>query len=305
MIEKSSYVASNGFGHEEWLFNFGWLQQSGGSEWYKYGFLQPIGKYREAYEGKSFDVLLYAIAPNQTRVAVAIIENLLVPPIAELTRAVRHMRAQGWIADMKSDLNALGLSSEPLKGRPEHFINIKFRPADVCFFEQPHLLERSHKTYKSNRYQPLDLDELPTAERRGKKKEGPITIPAKPSVTYSAAHSKMQNALYDHLCEQHGKSFVHYEADFVDLSVTIDGTTTFFEIKTANTAKACVREAIGQLLEYGYYPGEERASKLIVVGDQELRPDDHAYIVYLRNKFSLPIFYGQWSWEKKKLLVHA
>ena len=44
-----SYVRQNGFGHEEWLFNFSWLQPGpiGTSTKFKYGFLQPIGKYRD------------------------------------------------------------------------------------------------------------------------------------------------------------------------------------------------------------------------------------------------------------------
>lgn len=57
-----SYVAENGFGHEEWLFNFSWLLTGGhfaGNTPYLYGFLQPIGKYYSKYKGKIFSALLY------------------------------------------------------------------------------------------------------------------------------------------------------------------------------------------------------------------------------------------------------
>ena len=49
-----SYVRENGFGHEEWLFNFAWIQPlpTDSDRHVKYGFLQPIGKYRSTYEGK-------------------------------------------------------------------------------------------------------------------------------------------------------------------------------------------------------------------------------------------------------------
>src|SRR5439155_11622950 len=40
----------------------------------------------------------------------------------------------------------------------------------------------------------------------------------------------------------------------------------FFDVKTEPTVKLCIRAAVGQLLEYSYYPSEERATNLIVVG---------------------------------------
>ena len=80
----NSYVHVNGFGHEEWLLNFAWLQPGpkGIAGLFRYGFLQPIGKYRSKYEGKSFDVFLYTIAPNGKRLAIGIIRNLFVLSIS-------------------------------------------------------------------------------------------------------------------------------------------------------------------------------------------------------------------------------
>ena len=51
---KNSLAARLGFGLEEWLFNYEWLIDG-----HKYGFLQPIGKYIQTYEGHSFSALLY------------------------------------------------------------------------------------------------------------------------------------------------------------------------------------------------------------------------------------------------------
>ena len=36
------YAGKNGFGHEEWLFNFSWIADDG----FHYGFLQPVNKVR-------------------------------------------------------------------------------------------------------------------------------------------------------------------------------------------------------------------------------------------------------------------
>jgi hypothetical protein len=63
------------------------------------------------------------------------------------------------------------------------------------------------------------------------------------------------------------------------------------KIKIAPTAKSCIRQALGQLLEYGLYPDHQRAEKLVVVGDGKATPEDLAYLGYLRKKFGLPIYY--------------
>ncbi len=89
--QGGTYVRENGFGLEEWLFNFSWLQPGpkGIPGAFRYGFLQPIGKFRSKYHGQYFNVFLYAVAPNKKRVAVATIRQLYVPMDEEL-KAARH-----------------------------------------------------------------------------------------------------------------------------------------------------------------------------------------------------------------------
>jgi hypothetical protein len=81
----SSYVQTNGFGHEEWFFNFAWQQPGppGDTEKYRYASLQPIGKYYEKCEGETFNVFLYTITPDRKRLTIATIEDLFVPVCTE------------------------------------------------------------------------------------------------------------------------------------------------------------------------------------------------------------------------------
>jgi hypothetical protein len=44
----------------------------------------------------------------------------------------------------------------------------------------------------------------------------------------------------------------------------------FYEIKTAHSPRACLRQALGQLLEYSFWPGSQEAARLIVVGETPL-----------------------------------
>jgi hypothetical protein len=61
----------------------------------------------------------------------------------------------------------------------------------------------------------------------------------------------------------------------------------FYEIKTAGSVRQCLREAIGQLLEYAFWPGATRPTKLIVVGEPPPTKELDAYLETL-NAF-LPI----------------
>lgn len=312
---RGSYAATSGFGHEEWLFNFAWLHpsQNGGPAKFKYGYLQPIGKHRDKYERKSLNILLYTVAPNRQRIAVAKMEDVFVPTLRELKFAVDLMRRRGWLHEMKADLQTLKLSSSLVEASAEYIFNVRFEPSKVTFFEPPITLSRGHPTYRINRYQLLNWDgKLPlttTASGRVSKTKGgkprsedERTRAGIAGTTFSPRHVKLQNALYDHLCSLHGKKGVFYEKNFVDLTLETDLEVIYFEIKIALTARACIRQAVGQLLEYGFYPNEKRASKLVIVGDGEPSADDREYLSYLRGEFELPLHYRQWSWESARLL---
>jgi len=57
--------------------------------------------------------------------------------------------------------------------------------------------------------------------------------------------------------------------------------------------RACIREAIGQLLEYAFWPGAQEAIHLTVAGESPLDPDGDDYLRQLRDRFGLPIDYQQ------------
>jgi hypothetical protein len=305
-----AYVRENGFGHEEWLFNFSWLQPGprGVSGRFRYGFLQPIGKYHNKYQGQFFDVFLYTVTPNKLRMAVGIIKKLYVPLDDEIGSAHRYMRKKGWLDEMKADVSGIGLSYRGLTGDPANLINIRFRQSDVEFFEPRFILPKNHVTYRMNRYQPLDWSGLAPSPRAttahssprkdGKRRSEQDRVrSAIESTVYSPQHVKLQNALFDYLCARFGQKFVNYEKGYVDLQLRQGGVQTLFEIKIAPTAKSCIRQAIGQLLEYDLYPDRKRSSKLVVVGDGPATEYDEVYLQHLRKKFGIPISYRRWNWE--------
>jgi hypothetical protein len=110
-------------------------------------------------------------------------------------------------------------------------------------------------------------------------------------------HSKIQNKLRELLEEKHGKENVSIENPFlgnlIDAVVNQNSKYLFFEVKTANSAKSCIRQAIGQLFEYAYWPGFRNADGLIIVGEHPLLENDQKYLQFLNTEFSIPLSYMQ------------
>jgi hypothetical protein len=74
------------------------------------------------------------------------------------------------------------------------------------------------------------------------------------------------------------------------------------QIKPSIPARACVREALSQLLEYSFWPGSQEAESLIIVGERPIDFEIRRYLNRLQTQFSLPIEYQQFDLEKGRLL---
>jgi len=119
---------------------------------------------------------------------------------------------------------------------------------------------------------------------------------AEKTLNIDLLHNNMQEALYKKLSNTFGSENVGTEIPSgidtsVDVVVRHKKDFWFYEIKTAPTAKSCIRQAIGQLLEYSYWPENQRASKLIVVGKAKPDTQTKLYINTLSQKLSIPISY--------------
>lgn len=114
-------------------------------------------------------------------------------------------------------------------------------------------------------------------------------------------HSDIQNALYDYLKARYPGQIVGAEKQCVDLHVDFGDKYWLYEIKTAWTAKKCICEAMGQLLQYAYWPDREGPERLIIVGEPALTEDAAKYMAGLRKRFSLNIYYQKFDTENKIL----
>ena len=147
-------------------------------------------------------------------------------------------------------------------------------------------------------------EETPTEFQPGltRKKSGTTVNVTERRLNKALRHNDIQYALGQHLIRQYGKDSVQDEyatrnRTKVDLAVRQGDEFTYYEIKIGETARHCIRQAIGQLLEYSYWPKACRAVRLIVVGEPTLDSDGKNYLRYLRKEFGLPIYYQQFALE--------
>ena len=113
----------------------------------------------------------------------------------------------------------------------------------------------------------------------------------------SLRHRQIQEELHRIMVERYGASRVRHEhptasGGRIDLRVEPEqDAVVYYEIKTAGSAAACVREALGQLLEYAQWPGAEDVDRLVVVGEHPATLDTTRYLAALQDQYGLPLSY--------------
>ncbi|MBT9526764.1 MAG: hypothetical protein IV105_16025 [Rhizobacter sp.] len=130
------------------------------------------------------------------------------------------------------------------------------------------------------------------------KKTGVVPIAAsKAGGRAELLHNELQTALDSALVGKYGRDAVGTEqkaggGTSIDLVVKTASECWFYEIKVAKTVKACIRQAIPQLLEYAYWRKDSNvADKLYIASKFKLTKDAEEYLDLLRKRFNLPLYY--------------
>ncbi|MBK8725843.1 MAG: hypothetical protein IPL96_07225 [Holophagaceae bacterium] len=111
-------------------------------------------------------------------------------------------------------------------------------------------------------------------------------------------HKEIQVALYHLLVAEFGAEKVDAEhhikgLGYVDIAALTANGWVYYEIKVAQDLKSCIRQALGQLLEYGYWAHAGRCERMVIVSRFPLDEDGQAYLALLRQKYNLPLEYRQ------------
>jgi len=126
------------------------------------------------------------------------------------------------------------------------------------------------------------------------------------TVEKSLRHNQIQPALFGYLKSIYGDGVSGEQptsdGTYIDVAVRQGSDYIYYEIKTGLSAQSCIREALGQLLEYSYWPGGQSADQLVIVGEPPLDDNARAYLETLRRQFSLPVKYKQFNMNLGRLV---
>ncbi len=304
---NSDFKSIYKYGHEEWLFD-----RSRIIDGYQYGFIQPLSLKTKKHVNNIYNISLYTSDYSEKRYFVGEIKNVECIS-AELSQEIYlEYKKRGWYDEMVQDLKKIGANYKMfMQLTAEKFLNIRFKYSDVQLEDELMLIADDDPNITAPRYKLLPKisdfileKESGDFEDQGNKKNTSIrrriTIA---DSEFNPYHDKMQNEIFELLkvCGEYDNKQVFIEKGRVDLKAkTKSGEWHYFELKT-DSPKISIRKAMGQIIEYAFYPNKNRAKKLIIVSDSEPNTNDKQYIQFLRVKYNLPLFYRWYSFEKNEL----
>ena len=196
--------------------------------------------------------------------------------------------------------------------KPHEYFNVRFNPKYARLIKPYEKVENFDRTIGTYHYQfirdkskDLSKDNENDKKRNFKFKYGKsekslerrVSLRQKKIVQSEPLHDSIQEILYNHLVNIHGVKNVGMETDTglatrIDVSVNTDDGLILYEVKSYPSVMITIRAALGQLLEYAYYPSPiQNLKELIIVSHIPIEKVDKEYLEFLRNKTSLKIFY--------------
>lgn len=309
-VYSGAYEANTGYGHEEWLFDKTTIING-----YHYGFLQSLNLETNKHVGKMYNMSLFTVNNLGKKYEVGTIQNVECISKDLSSEVYSIYESKGWLKRMEDDL--LNVNADVKKFRQttsDQFFNIRFQFRNVIVNDE--LLEISDddvnittnhfkllpKKTDSIKFNSIEIDLSEDPDDRAHSGNLKNTDKRKKTFNteceYDPYHDMMQNCLFNLLSTGlEGYKNVKIEKGRVDIKArTPAGNWHYFEIKT-DSSKLSIRKALGQIMEYAYFPCSERAERLIIIADEEPNDDEIQYLQFIRQKFRLPVYYRAFDIE--------
>ena len=325
---------AGGWGAEEWLFDFARLLDG-----YHYAYLTPIRGGAEKHEGAVYNIRLYShngLTGEYFHVGQLCGAEVLTQ--AQIEEATNRYRERKWLREMGSELLDVGVENNMTADVMGPF-NIRFRPGDVKrpnTSDGMELIEDVSEWTDSHHYVLLedvraeegwdeesieggegddeeddasddDDEELDLKSDAADKYKGLRKRRIRPAVIeLPSLHDQVQDSLMHYLKKKYPKQVVGSEVRLKRHGTRIDvvrqrpdKSYVFYEVKVLPTLRACIREALGQLLEYAHWPAKKTTAELVIVSHHEPDLDTGGYLAKLGEVYGMSIGYLRIGIEAK------
>ena len=294
---NSDFASKMGYGHEEWAFskdmNISGIQNS---------FVQGIRKSEAKLQNAFFNLeLISKNVHNGNWYHVATIKECSVIPIEEqnefneklisggiVDKFIAELKEVGAITDNLTDLRNNNFTKYPLA-------NVRYKDTDLTIYKSITIDKAKVNSFKrdSNAVEiHFPLSSLYEDNKIDIKKHT-RTINEN-TITCSVEHIKIQVELMQLLTKE---KYIFCEKEFpiqgksIDLLISKDNESyKIIEIKTSHTAESCIREAVGQLIQYSYL-FKKHVTDLIIVGPAKMTKQDMDFLNHLNSKSTYKFSY--------------
>jgi len=307
-----SHERQYGYCPEEWLFDIDKTIDG-----YHYARIEPLHTESGKHIGKIMNITLFSNHYNSRtwfwigRIAQAEVigEDLS----AEITREYQN---RGWISEQLVQLTALPeVDAENWRDwSPDDRFNIRFRPSQFVLYDLEPFA--SDETPPSGHYN-LPFLKRPPAFLTQTLAELPDLGGLAGGIPEDSAdidiirraykaevreledvHRKVQRGFAKYLRQNYPNSSITVEVrkkvnrTRIDIVETLpDGSQIFYEVKTYPNVITSIRVAIGQLLEYAFYPAQILTKKLVIVSHLPATPRQLAFLDHLSRTIGVSFSY--------------
>jgi|GEM_PF-2682596 len=321
-----TFEGITGIGHEEWLFSER-LQKDG----YQYGFLQANNLKKKP---PVFDVDLYTYKNTKEEKQIFYVATINELEVLSKDQQNQLKLETEFISNFIKDNTTPDDRRRLNKKFPNYYkdpnINVRFRNEKVTFPEQGIIIPIEFDIGKNRRYQlhegsildslydkKLVEDEYDKSEinlenygkERGDSKASSVNRSAG-SYQNRKIHIQLSEKLEKHLnkIKSVDDSVISERVlgrKAVDMVWETPREYIFYEIKTYSKVSDCIRNALGQLLEYAFFRRSEvdKDYKLIIMSQHKASKSVIDYMTLLKANYDLPIYYQQYDLQSDELSV--
>jgi len=307
-----SFEESNGFGFEEWIFDFTKIIDG-----YIYGYVPAAGADRHRFSTITglFDLSFYTIQNKKKETLrwwIGTIFDVEIISRDQSKTIYDIYKKNDWLKERFNQLKKLKISYENyLDSFPTNFVNIRFKLKNIQLLDEPITFSHKDPAIKSNYYNFLDFKQFPQTVLVIQSKDSKVqlqkeifsreayTIEAK---KFNKLHSIIGNQLLQQLQSQNTGDYKIFSEFSLENNTRIDimletnfGKHIIYEIKIAHNLREVLRQSVGQLLEYAFHLTYKKIEKLIIVSTFDLNDPKHdeerKFLIFLNTNFNIPILY--------------
>ena len=120
-------------------------------------------------------------------------------------------------------------------------------------------------------------------------------VNVKETIVVKNIHDEIKEKLYLQLSKKYGADNVGTEVSIghkkIDLVVKNKDSYDLYEVKASQEVRNCIREAMGQIIDYAFFECQDKVGKMTIVGPNPISQEASEYLQNIRIKHNLPIYY--------------